>query len=219
VREGTIVHRGQRIAQLHGPARPILAAERTALNLLGHLSGVATLTRQFVTRVRGTRTMIYDTRKTLPGLRHFDKYAVRIGGGQNHRLDLSQHVLIKTNHLKALGGSRVQTIRESLYRARRVHRGPLIIEATAVEDVLFALLWRADVILLDNMPLRDLRRAIQLRNRLRPSVQLEASGGVTLRNIRAIARTGIERISVGAITKSAPTLDFALRVLPARGAV
>ena len=211
-REGSAVRRGQRIAYVRGPALAILAAERTALNLLGHLSGIATLTRQFTARVRGTRAAIYDTRKTLPGLRSFEKYAVRIGGGRNHRMSLSDQLLIKTNHLRILGGLRAPSARRALIAACRARHGLVEVEVTDAEELLLALLAHADIILLDNMPPSAIRRAVRLRHLLRPTTRLEVSGGVTLTNIRAIAQTGVDRISVGALTKSASSLDFALRV-------
>lgn len=210
--EGHRVEAGEMVATVTGPANALFAVERTALNLLGRLSGVATLTRRYVDEVEGTRATLLDTRKTMPGLRELDKYAVRHGGGTNHRLNLSEQVLIKTNHLRALGLARQAAIRIALSRAKAAGKRPIELEVTTSNEVRWGLENNADLLLLDNMRLPQIRTAVALRNRTRPKTQLEVSGGVNLRNVRAIAKLGVERISVGAITKHARMLDFSLRV-------
>jgi nicotinate-nucleotide pyrophosphorylase (carboxylating) len=221
---GATLAPGKTILTIEGRARSIFAAERTALNFLMHLSGIATLTRTFVERVRGTRAAILDTRKTLPGLRALEKYAVRAGGGRNHRGDLAEAVLIKTNHLKVLegagGGGRGQTtkrILEVIKRARREPKRFIEIEVTNLREFRAAFEGTPDAILLDNWSLARIRQAVRLvrpsPRAPRPAPLLEVSGGVTLNNVRAIARTGVERISIGRLTHSAPALDVSLEVL------
>ncbi len=222
-RDGQAIAAGQTILTVDGRACSIFAAERTALNLLGHLSGIATLTRAYIDRVRGTRCAMFDTRKTLPGLRDVQKYAVRMGGGQNHRRDLREAILIKTNHLRALQrgkGLRVTgdgTLQLAVAQAKRLKPKRLVeIEVTDVEQFQQALSAQPDIILLDNWRLADIRRAVRLRNSSphtpHPTPSLEVSGGVTLANVRAIASTGVDRISVGRLTHSAPALDVSLQV-------
>lgn len=220
-KDGSAITPGQVVLTVEGSAQPILAAERTALNLLGHLSGIATLTSQFVRRVRPFKVAILDTRKTLPGLRLLEKYAVRVGGGQNHRAGLQDAILIKTNHLKVLGqetGDRGQAIQEAVARARkRYPRTSLEIEVTTIKEFRAALEAQVDMVLLDNRPLKTIKTAVNLRNLSRVprpmSPVLEVSGGVTLANVRAIAATGVERISIGRLTHSAPSLDVSLHVI------
>ncbi len=192
--------------------RELLAGERTALNFLQHLSGIATLTQKYVDAVAGFPCQILDTRKTTPGWRVLEKYAVRCGGGHNHRMGLYHAILIKDNHLAALGGG-PGAIRKALglVRQRLGSSFPVEIEVDDLEQLNMALTCKPDMVLLDNMNVTDLQEAVQLRNALAPEVKLEASGGVTLDNVRAIAETGVERISVGALTHSAPALDIALR--------
>jgi len=211
-RDGHRVRPGQVIMRLAGPAHGILAAERTALNFLGHLSGIAMLTAAFVRRVPA-RVAILDTRKTLPGLRRLEKYAVRVGGGKNHRWGMDDAVLIKTNHLKILTrDSRLETrdipqiIREAKRRAKERF---VELEVTNLHEFVASLQAKPDAILLDNWSLPNIRKAVALR---RSSVLLEVSGGATLTNVRAIAATGIDRISIGRLTHSAPALDVSLRV-------
>jgi nicotinate-nucleotide pyrophosphorylase (carboxylating) len=201
------------VALASGPAAALLAAERTALNFLGHLSGVATLTSRFVEAVAGTGARILDTRKTTPGLRELEKAAVAAGGGSNHRMGLFDAVLIKENHI-ALAGS----VAKAIYAARTARPDlPIEIECRDVEEAAYALGAGADRLLLDNMSVDELREAVALRDAQggdgRPS--LEASGGVTLETVRQIAETGVDFISVGALTHSAPTLDFSLLLEPA----
>ncbi len=195
---------GDVLARVEGPARAILIAERVALNFLGRLSGVATLTARYVEAVSGTGAVIVDTRKTTPGLRALEKYAVRCGGGVNHRFGLDDAILIKDNHVAAAGG-----IRPVLERARALagHLIPIEIEVDGLAQLEEALPYRPAVIMLDNFSLKDLTRAVALTS---GTVRLEASGGVTLETVRAIAETGVDAISVGALTHSAPVLDIGL---------
>ena len=209
--DGVRLHRGQAIAVVRHNARVILSCERVILNILQRLSGIATLTRQFVDAVAGTGARILDTRKTVPGLRALDKYAVRCGGGLNHRLDLSDGVLIKHNHVALAGG-----IPAALQRAQRNRRGeqPIEIEVRSLAELEVALQHDAEAILLDNMSVDDVRRAIDRVVRHTRHLQLECSGGITLENVRQYAEAGVNFISVGALTHSAPAADISLRALP-----
>lgn len=202
--DGEDIAAGQVLARAKAPARAILSAERTGLNLMGRLSGVATLTRAYVDAVAGTGARITDTRKTTPGLRQLEKYAVRCGGGVNHRFGLDDAILIKDNHVAACGG-----IRPALERARRAagHLVKVEIEVDGLDQLEEALPLTPDVILLDNFSLADLRAAVALTA---GRVTLEASGGVDLTTVRAIAETGVQVISVGALTHSATVLDIGL---------
>jgi nicotinate-nucleotide pyrophosphorylase (carboxylating) len=196
-----------------GSARALLAAERTALNFLGRLSGIATLTARFVEAVAGTGARILDTRKTTPGLRALEKAAVAAGGGQNHRMGLYDAILIKENHVALAGG-----VAKAMHAARTGQPElPVEIECRDLEEVAYALGAGADRLLLDNMSPEELREAVGLREAERGAdgPQLEASGGVSLETVRAIAETGVDFISVGALTHSAPTLDFSMLVEPA----
>jgi nicotinate-nucleotide pyrophosphorylase (carboxylating) len=192
------------VARVDGPARAVLTGERLALNLVGRLSGIATLTSRFVEAVEGTGATILDTRKTTPGLRELEKYAVRCGGGTNHRLGLFDGVLIKDNHLQLAG-----SIGEAVARARDTGL-PIEVECDTLDQVASALAAGADRILLDNMSPDELREAVALTG---GRAELEASGGVTLANVRTVAETGVNFISVGALTHSARTLDCSLEVL------
>jgi nicotinate-nucleotide pyrophosphorylase (carboxylating) len=203
------------VVLLAGPAAALLAAERTALNFLGHLSGVATLTARFVEAVRGTGAAILDTRKTTPGLRGLEKAAVAAGGGRNHRMGLHDAILIKENHI-ALAGS----LAKAVHAARSAYPELAVeVECRNLDEVAYALGTGADVLLLDNMDASTLRKAVELRDENAPAAgrgpSLEASGGVTLETVRAIAETGVDFISVGALTHSAPTLDFSMLIEPA----
>jgi nicotinate-nucleotide pyrophosphorylase (carboxylating) len=214
VDDGAAVTPGTRLATVTGPMRSILTAERTALNFLQRLSGVATLTRRYV-EAAGGRGQILDTRKTTPGWRLLEKYAVRQGGGHNHRLGLYDGVLIKDNHLAALGGG-PGAIRAAVTTARAHFPAlPVEVEVDTVEQFEAALACRPDIILLDNMPPEQMRQCVARRETAVPGVNLEASGGVNLTTIGAIAATGVDRISVGALTHSAVALDIALDYLPA----
>jgi nicotinate-nucleotide pyrophosphorylase (carboxylating) len=202
------------VALASGPAAALLAAERTALNLLGHLSGVATLTARFVEAVEGTGSRILDTRKTTPGLRDLEKAAVAAGGGQNHRMGLYDAILIKENHI-ALTGS----LAKAVHGARSAYPELAVeVECRNLDEVAYALGTGADRLLLDNMDPETLRGAVKLRDTSTPQdkgSRLEASGGVDLETVREIAETGVDFISVGALTHSAPTLDFSMLVEPA----
>jgi nicotinate-nucleotide pyrophosphorylase (carboxylating) len=210
--DGVRLHRDQAIAVIRHNARVILSCERVILNFLQRLSGIATLTRKFVEAVSGTKARILDTRKTVPGLRMLDKYAVRCGGGQNHRLDLSDGVLIKHNHIALAGG-----IVPALERAHRNRRGSQVIEIEvwSLEEFEEALEHGAEAILLDNASVDDVRQAVAGCSRLERRIPVECSGGINLENVRAYAETGVDYISVGALTHSAVAVDMSLRVLPA----
>ena len=203
--DGTRVKAGDVVMQISGHARGMLSAERTALNYLQHLSGIATLTSRFVDAVAGTSAQILDTRKTTPGWRALEKYAVRTGGGTNHRMDLRSGVLIKDNHLAAIGGDIAMAV--SRARGLAVSGTAIEVECDTLEQVDAAIAAGVDGVLLDNMSLEQLREAV---NRCRGRVITEASGGVTLDSVRSIADTGVDRISVGALTHSAPAFDLSL---------
>lgn len=206
------IQEGDTIAHLHGPTRTLLSIERTMLNFLCHLSGIATLTARYVESVHGTKAIICDTRKTTPGWRHLEKYAVRVGGGTNHRIGLFDAVLIKDNHLAELGRHADRPLQLAVQKARQ-HVAPGIIveiEVDSLTQLEQALTAQPDIILLDNMCTDNLSIAVEMRSQIQPTVLLEASGGVTLETVHAIAMTGVDRISVGAITHSAPILDLAL---------
>ncbi len=202
--EGAQVSRGQRLLELNGSARAILTGERTALNFLARMSGIATLAREFVDAIAGTRATILDTRKTAPGLRAIDKLAVQHGGGHNHRFGLYDMLLIKDNHID-YAGSLTRAV--DLARARG-HNLKIEIEARTIEEVQEALALGVDRILLDNMSIADLRQAVAL---CASRAKLEASGNVTLTNVREIAETGVDFISIGALTHSAKAFDVSLR--------
>ena len=203
-RDGDVVEAGEVLARVQGDARAILAAERVALNLLGRMSGIATLTAAYVSAVRGTTARITDTRKTTPGLRALEKHAVRCGGGINHRFGLDDAILIKDNHVAACGG-----VTRALQRAKAAagHLTMIEIEVDSLAQLDEALPHRPDVIMLDNFSLEHLAEAVR---RTAGRVRLEASGGVTLGTVRPIAETGVDVISVGALTHSAPALDVGL---------
>jgi len=217
VDDGQSVDDGVVVAEIAGSIRDLLTSERLLLNLIGRLSGIATLTRQYVEAIRGTKARIYDTRKTTPGWRRLEKYAVRCGGGQNHRTGLFDAVLIKDNHLALAGCSPGEAVR----RARQfVHdmmpEGPqadqmiVEVEVDTLDQLDDVLPHGPDIVLLDNMLVDRLREAVARRDASNPSVELEASGGVSLKTVRPIAETGVDRISVGALTHSAVNLDVGL---------
>jgi nicotinate-nucleotide pyrophosphorylase (carboxylating) len=210
--DGVRLHRGQQIAVVRHNARIILSCERVILNVMQRLSGIATLTRKFVDAVAGTRTRILDTRKTVAGLRVLDKYAVRCGGGMNHRLDLSDGVLIKNNHIALAGG-----IAAALERAHRNRRGtqPIEIEVRNPAEFDQALKLGAEAILMDNMTPAQVAECVQRAQEHTRRVPLECSGGITLENVRSYADTGVDYISVGALTHSPSAVDMSLRVAPA----
>lgn len=205
-RDGARVSAGEILARIRGPARAILSAERVALNFLGHLGGVASLTARYAEKIAHTRAKICDTRKTTPSLRAFEKYAVRCGGGANHRFGLDDAILIKDNHIAVAGG-----VGPAL-RAAKVFAGHLVkieIEVDTLDQLRDVLAEGADAVLLDNMPLETLREAVEL---IGGRMISEASGGVTLETIAQIAEAGVDLVSVGALTHSAPVLDLGLDI-------
>lgn len=226
VQDGAAVRRGQPLARVFGAARALLAGERTAVNFLQRLSGVATLTRRFVDATRGARCLILDTRKTTPGLRLLEKYAVRAGGGHNHRIGLYDQALVKDNHIALMRRyvkktKKTEFYREIVKRARKAAPAgsPVEIEVETPEEALAAAAAGADIVLLDNMTLPAIRRTARrvriLRRRTGSAAPLlEVSGGVTLSRVRSIAAAGVDRISVGAITHSAPALDISMMIEP-----
>ena len=209
VTDGSAVERGTVVATVAGPLRAVLAAERTALNFLQRLSGVASLTRTYVEAAAGFPAKILDTRKTTPGWRLLEKCAVRAGGGTNHRVGLYDGILIKDNHLAGMGGD-VRLAVETARSARGNDWLPVEVEVDTLDQLDDALAATADIVLLDNMTTDQLREAVRRRDVSSPDTKLEASGGVTLATVHAIAATGVDRISVGALTHSAPALDIAL---------
>ena len=203
-RDGESVAKGDIIVKIHGSGKAILAGERVALNFIQRLSGIATLTSKFVKAVEGLSVKITDTRKTVPGLRILDKYAVRTGGGHNHRMGLFDGVLIKDNHLKLIG-----SIAEAISRIKKVTgvRFQIEVETSRLEEVREALAAGADMIMLDNMSLNRMRKSVEMIN---GRALIEASGGITLRNVRKVAETGVNIISIGSLTHSPKALDISL---------
>ncbi len=210
--DGVRLRKGQSIAVIVHNARVVLSCERVVLNIMQRMSGIATLTRRYVDAVAGTGTVILDTRKTAPGLRVLDKYAVTCGGGHNHRLDLSDGVLIKNNHIALAGGAVA-----ALERALHNRRGSQVIEVEvrSLEELDAVLERGAEAVLLDNMPPEQVRQAVERIRQLGRHLPLEASGGITLENVRTYAETGVNFISVGALTHSAPAVDLSMRIAPA----
>lgn len=210
VAEGTTVHADQRLYTLSGSARALLTGERPALNFLQTLSGTATAVRQYVDAVAGTGAQIVDTRKTLPGLRNAQKYAVTQGGGVNHRIGLYDGILIKENHIAAAGG-----IRQAIINARALNAGvPLMTEAETLDEARIALTLDVDLLLVDDFPLPQIREAVALTRTHRAQggkTLIEYSGGANLDNIRALAETGVDRISIGGITKHLHAVDLSMR--------
>jgi nicotinate-nucleotide pyrophosphorylase (carboxylating) len=206
VGDGQRVVPGTDLARVTAPTRLLLTAERSALNLLCHLSGVATLTRRWADALAGTAALVRDTRKTMPGLRALEKYAVRTGGGVNHRMGLSDAALVKDNHVMAAGG-----VAEAFAAVRSLSASlPVEIEVDSIDALAEALDAGADVVLLDNFAVAEMRAAVALRNDRAPGVVLEASGGLTLDVARAVGETGVDYIAVGELTHSAPVLDIGL---------
>jgi nicotinate-nucleotide pyrophosphorylase (carboxylating) len=206
--DGELVHPAQVVLRLEGPAQPILTGERTALNFLQLLSGTATLARRFVEAVSGTGCVVLDTRKTVPGLRSAQKYAVRCGGAQNHRMGLYDMVLIKENHIAAAG-----SLTAAIAEARRAAAGVRIeTEVESLAELEEALAARPDIVLLDDFTLEDMREAVQRNRALGAPVKLEASGSVSLESVRAIASTGVDFVSVGSLTKHVRAVDLSMRL-------
>lgn len=207
--DGVRVKRGQAIAVIRHNARVILSCERVILNLMQRMSGIATLTREYVDAIRGTGAHMLDTRKTIPGLRVLDKYAVSCGGGENHRLDLSDGILIKNNHISLGGG-----IEKVLARAHELRKGaqPIDIEVRTLDELRVALDNGAESLLFDNMSPADVKKAVKMTRDHGNLIPTEASGGITLSNIRKYAETGVDYISVGALTHSAPAVDLSMKI-------
>ncbi|HVZ85763.1 MAG TPA: carboxylating nicotinate-nucleotide diphosphorylase [Polyangia bacterium] len=214
VADGDPVQPGTVVASIRGPAAALLAGERTALNFLQHLSGIATVTQAYVAATEGAKLRVVDTRKTTPGLRSLEKYAVRVGGGWNHRTDLSAGILIKDNHVALAGG-----VREAVRRARAnaPHTLRVVVEVDTLPQLDEALEAGAEGILLDNFQPRDMADAVQRIRERRPQTIVEASGGVTLDRIREIAATGVDIVSVGALTHSARAINFSCEIVPVDG--
>lgn len=209
VEDGTRIRRCKIVAELQGGAKDILTAERTALNFLSILSGIATFTYRFKEKIKPSKVKIMDTRKTSPGLRILEKYAVRVGGGYNHRFRLDEMILIKDNHLKVLGG--IEKLADIFKNVRkRVPHLKIEIETKNIKEFIIASSLNPDIIMLDNMNLDDIKRIVSLN---RKNIKLEVSGNINLRNIKEIAKTGIDMISIGAITHSAKAIDFSLEII------
>ncbi len=208
--EGSEFQEQEILARVRGSATALLSAERVALNFLQRLSGIASLTRLFTRRLQGTSTVVLDTRKTTPGLRALEKYAVRVGGGQNHRFGLDDMVLIKDNHLRLAGG-----IASAVAAAR--HRWPALkleVEVGSLEELEEALAARPDRVMLDNMTVDEMAAAVSLVRRTAPGMEIEASGGIALASVRSVAATGVDFVSVGALTHSAPACDMSFELEP-----
>jgi nicotinate-nucleotide pyrophosphorylase (carboxylating) len=206
--EGSHVEKGDIIAGVAGSAKALLAGERTALNLLQRLSGIATLSASFVERIRGLPVKIVDTRKTTPGMRLMEKYAVTTGGASNHRFGLFDGILIKDNHISIAGG-----VREAISLAKKAsHLLKIEVEVRDIDGARLAVESGADVIMLDNMSVSEMKRAVAAAHSLNNSIIIEASGGVTLDNVRDIAETGVDLISVGAVTHSARAVDISMKI-------
>jgi nicotinate-nucleotide pyrophosphorylase (carboxylating) len=210
--DGESIKKGDKIALIRGRVKSILSAERTALNFLQRLSGIATLTAKFVEKTKGTKAKILDTRKTTPGLRILEKYAVKAGGGENHRMGLFDMILIKENHIKAAGG-----ISEAIKKAKAKYRSfgscgkkRIEVETRNLNEVREAIQAAPDWIMLDNIKIQEMKKAVRMIRSANPNIKIEASGGINLRNVRRIALTGLDFISVGALTHSAPALDLSL---------
>lgn len=212
LKDGAKLKRGSKIAIIKGPTSGVLLAERIILNFLQRLSGIATITNQFVSKVEGSKAKILDTRKTTPGWRILEKYAVLCGGGENHRMGLYDMVMIKDNHISSLSHTSTTPIREAVSRARNAvgNSKKILVEVDNLIQMAEALSISPDIILLDNMDIQNLKKAVQLRNKTMPKILLEASGGVNLKTVQKIAKTGVDRISIGALTHSVKALDIGL---------
>jgi nicotinate-nucleotide pyrophosphorylase (carboxylating) len=219
-KDGDNIKRDKKMASLKGSAKGILAGERTALNFLGRLSGIATLTNKFVEEVRGTKVEIFDTRKTTPGLRELEKYAVKVGGGKNHRMGLWDGVLMKDNHINGsrlkAPGSRLKAIQEVIKKTKSKGYKNIEIEVEDLKEFKVALESGADIIMLDNMKIGDIKKTVKLTGSklkaLGSKPVLEVSGGINLEKVKAFAKTGVDRISVGSLTHSAPSIDFSIEI-------
>mgnify|MGYP001205978884 FL=1 len=211
VQDGTAISKGDILLELQGKASVILAGERIALNLIQHLSGISTLTAQFVNSVKSTKAVITDTRKTVPGIRRFQKYAVTMGGGKNHRMNLADGILIKDNHVKfnEINGLSISDVVKKS-RDNSEASTDIEVEVDNLDQLRTVLVQEPDIILLDNMDIETMKMAVKINNN---KALLEASGGVTLSTVKAIAETGVDLISVGALTHSSPALDMSLNIL------
>ena len=207
--DGVRVHEGQVLAVIRHNARALLSCERVILNLMQHLSGIATLTRKFVDAIHGTNAHVLDTRKTVPGLRALEKYAVLCGGGTNHRLDLASGILIKNNHI-SLGGGLPAVLTRALDKRKKGQR--VQVEVRSAQELEEALEYGAEAILLDNMTPKEVKRAVERIKKVETSISTEASGGIVHENIRAYAEAGVDFISVGALTHSAKAADISMRI-------
>jgi len=204
--DGERIRKGEKVVLVQGKVKSILSAERTALNFLQRLSGIATLTAKYVENIKGAKAKILDTRKTTPGLRVLEKYAVKAGGGENHRMGLFDMILIKENHIKAAGGISDATKKaRSKYRTKKIE-----VEVRNLSEVKETIEAEPDWIMLDNMKIQQMKKAVRMIRSTAPNIKIEASGGINLRNVRKIALTGVDFISVGALTHSAPALDLSL---------
>ena len=211
VQDGTTISKGDILLELQGKASVILAGERIALNLIQHLSGISTLTAQFVNSVKSTKAVITDTRKTVPGIRRFQKYAVTMGGGKNHRMNLADGILIKDNHIKfnEINGLSISDVVKKS-RENSEASADIEVEVDNLDQFRTVLVQEPDIILLDNMDIETMKMAVKINNN---KALLEASGGVTLSTVKAIAETGVDLISVGALTHSSSALDMSLNIL------
>jgi len=217
-KDGAKLYKGKPIIIVEGRAKSILAAERVSLNFLSHLSGVATTTKKFVDKAKNKRVKIMDTRKTTPNLRKLQKYAVRVGGGDNQRECLASGILIKDNHLKAgkyiyKGKLDNKEIKQLLKKIKDRSSKPIEVEVETLAEFRKVIKYKPDIIMLDNFSIANLKRAVNLRKRKFPKVRLEASGSISLNNIRAVANTGVDRISIGRLTHSFEAVDFSLDVI------
>lgn len=217
-KDGERVYPNDIVAEIKGGAENILKGERLALNFLSHLSGIATYTNMFVKKVAGTKVKIRDTRKTTPNLRFLEKYAVRIGGGVNHRRGLWDGILIKDNHLRCAGiinknGLDISNLGEMIRTIRKVTKRSIEVEVENFEEFINVIKYKPDIIMLDNFDSRHLKRAVDYRNKYYPRIKLEVSGNINLSNVRKVAESGVEYISLGCITHSSVSLDFSLEVV------
>lgn len=211
-KDGEVIEKKREIAYIEGSAASILIAERTALNFLSHLSGIATVTKSFVDKVKNTPAKILDTRKTTPGLRTLEKYAVAVGGGQNHRVGLFDEALIKDNHLRILQKDSLISIVEKV-RKSNLKKTVIGVEVKNLAELKEALKTSANYILLDNMTPETVREAMNLRRRAESKIPFEVSGGINLENVRDYAQTGVERISIGCLTHEPPSIDLSLEIV------
>ncbi|HIE36240.1 MAG TPA: carboxylating nicotinate-nucleotide diphosphorylase [Candidatus Omnitrophica bacterium] len=216
-KDGDVIKKNEKIALIEGDAYIILSRERVALNFLSFLSGISTITKKFVEKVKNTPVLIYDTRKTFPNLRSLEKYAVKMGGGFNHRKNLVDFVLIKDNHLKALKFRKKNKLEEEKFKElmlkiRKTTSLKVEMEVETFKEFKMAIKYKPDIIMLDNFRSPLLKKSVAFRNKFYPQVKLEASGGINLKNVKKVAKTGVDFISIGAITHSPKSLDFSLEI-------